>query len=103
MNRADRAAALPVEVLAAIAEATARLLSPAALYDVLHEQVARLVDCDAFYVALWDPTAELLRFVAHTDRGVRLPSSEAPLGQGPTSWVVRHRRVLAFGRPEGAE
>ncbi len=103
MHRAERAAALPVEVLAAIAEATARLLPPEALYDVLREQVARLVDCDAFYVALWDPGTERLRFVAHTDRGVRLPSSEAPLGQGPTSWVVRQRQVLALGRPESVE
>ncbi len=103
MQRAERAAALPVEVLAAIAEATARLLSPEALYDVLREQVARLVDCDAFYVALWDPATERLRFVAHTDRGERLPSSEAPLAQGPTSWVVRHRQVLALGRPESVK
>ena len=103
MSRPDRVAALPAEVLAAIAEATARLLEPAALYDVLRDQVARLMECDAFYVALWDPGAERLRFVAHTDRGVRLPASEAPLGQGPTSWVVRHRRVLALGRPEAEE
>ena len=103
MTHPDRVAALPADVLAAIAEATARLLEPEALYDVLREQVARLVDCDAFYVALWDSAAETLRFVAHTDRDVRLPASEAPLGQGPTSWVVRHRRVLALGRPEAVE
>ncbi|MEZ4413072.1 MAG: PAS domain S-box protein [Gemmatimonadales bacterium] len=103
MSRPYRGGSLPVEVLAAIAEATARLLPPEALYEVLREQVASLVDCDAFYVALYEPAAERLRFVAHTDRGERLPPSEAPLGRGPTSWVVRHRRVLALGRPEAME
>lgn len=100
MTHPYRGGALPTAVLAAIAEATARLLEPSALYEVLHSQVARLVDCDAFYLALWDPGAERLRFVAHTDRGQRLPSSEAALGDGPTSWVVRHRQALAFGHPE---
>jgi len=95
--------ALPTEILAAIAEATARLLEPSALYEVLRTQVSRLVDCDAFYVALWDPATERLQFVAHTDRDTRLPPSEAALGQGPTSWVVRHRRPLALGNPEAAE
>ncbi|HEX5004710.1 MAG TPA: GAF domain-containing protein [Gemmatimonadales bacterium] len=103
MNRAEPGGALPTEVLAAIAEATARLLEPAALYDVLHAQVARLVECDAFYVALWDPATERLRFVAHTDRGERIASSEAPLGRGPTSWVVRNRRVLTLDHPEAVQ
>jgi len=89
-----------MEVLAAIAAATARLLEPAALYEVLREQVGRLVECDAFYLALWDGAAGRMRFVAHTDRGIRLPPSEAPLGSGPTSWVVRERRTLVLG-PDG--
>ncbi len=103
MSRAYRGGSLPVEVLAAIAEATARLLEPAALYEVLRTQVASLVDCDAFYLALYDPAAERLLFVNNTDRGERLPPDEAPLGDGPTSWVVHHRRVLALGRPEAME
>jgi len=101
VNAPYRGGALPAEVLAAIAEATAALLDPSALYEVLRTQVARLMDCDSFYVALWEPATETLRFVAHTDRDQRLPPSEAPLGQGPTSWVVRHREVLSLGAPEG--
>jgi PAS domain S-box-containing protein len=60
------------------------------------------VECDAFYLALWDAPAGRMRFVAHTDRGARLPPSEAALGDGPTSWVVRERRTLVLGRAEGA-
>jgi len=100
VSEGQRIAGLPSEVLAAIAEATARLVEPEELFDVLRTQVARLVDCDAFYVALWDSTAGRIRFVAHWDRGVRLQAEDAPLGSGPTSWVIRHRQVLALGRPE---
>ena len=99
MTPTPRGAALPMEVLAAIAAATAQLLKPAALYDVLREQVGRLVECDAFYLALWDTAAERMRFVAHTDRGTRLPPSESALGRGRRAgWCANDAR-WSFGRP----
>ena len=103
MTTSPRGTALPMEVLASIAAATARLLEPAELYEVLRAQTARLVECDAFYLALWDAEMERLRFVAHTDRDERLPPSEVPLGGGPTSWVVRERRTLVLGLPDGTD
>jgi PAS domain S-box-containing protein len=94
MNPVTRqAAALPAEVLAAIARATGQLLAPEALYDVLYEQTSRLVKCDAFYLALWDSAREAIHFVAHTDRGKRLPPQVRPVGEGPTSWVVRNAKT----------
>ncbi|MFI5234743.1 MAG: GAF domain-containing protein [Gemmatimonadales bacterium] len=84
--------ALPVEVLAAIAQATAELAPPERIYDMLRRQTERLIETDAFYLALWDEPHELIRFVAHHDRGELLPAVESPLGDGPTSWVIRHRR-----------
>jgi GAF domain-containing protein len=94
MNLVTRQAdALPGEVLAAIARATGQLLAPEALYDVLYEQTSRLVKCDAFYLALWDSARETIHFVAHTDRGKRLPPQLKPVGEGPTSWVVRHAKT----------
>ena len=89
-----------MEVLAAIAAATARLLEPAALYDVLQEQVGRLVECDSFYLALWDAEVGRMRFVAHTDRGARLPPSEAPLGERPDQ-LGGARAAHAGARPGG--
>lgn len=85
-------AALPAEVLAAIARATAELAPPERVYDTLRVQTERLLETDAFYLALWDEPSGMIHFVAHHDGGQRTPPSETPLGRGPTSWVIRNRR-----------
>lgn len=90
---------LPAEALAAIARATGASLSPGALYDVLRRQTARLVKTDAFYLALYDQEHEMLTFVAYHDRGAELPTESLPVGAGPTSWVVRHRKPLLINSP----
>jgi PAS domain S-box-containing protein len=84
--------ALPAEVLAAIAQATAELAPPERIYQTLRVQTERLLETDAFYLALWDDERRLIHFVAHHDNGELLPATETPLGDGPTSWVIRHRR-----------
>ena len=45
---------LPTEVVAALAQATVLLASPEVLYRVIRQQTERVVDVDAFYLALWD-------------------------------------------------
>ncbi|HET7025977.1 MAG TPA: GAF domain-containing protein [Gemmatimonadales bacterium] len=89
-------ATLPAEVLAAIAQATAELAPPERVYDTLRVQTERLLETDAFYLALWDEARAMLHFVAHHDAGQRIPPTETPLGQGPTSWVVRNRRSYRY-------
>ncbi len=84
---------LPIEVLAALAEASGRLLDPAALAEEVLAQAARLVEVDAFYLALYEPGREELHFVIQHDRGRNVAGVVRPLGRGPTSWVVRHRRA----------
>ena len=84
--------ALPVEVLATIAQASAEFAPPERIYHTLRVQTERLLETDAFYLALWDETRAVIRFVAHHDAGELLPATETPLGDGPTSWVIRHRR-----------
>ncbi|HXE57109.1 MAG TPA: GAF domain-containing protein [Gemmatimonadales bacterium] len=92
--------ALPLDLLAAIARATAGLVDPAELARVVKEQAERLVPLDAFYLALWDPSRQRFRFFAHgEDRGA-VPPEERPLGRGPTSWVVRHRRPYVVNAPD---
>ncbi len=90
---------LPVEVLAAIARATASLVEPAELFQVLRTQTERLIETDAFYLALYDAPRQRLRFVMHSDLGELLPAEDRPLGTGPTSWVVRHRRTFVSSGP----
>ena len=87
---------LPAEVVAALAQATVLLATPETLYRVIHQQVARIVDADAFYLALWDPAKEELHFVAHHDEEETGSEGTIPLGSGPTSWVIRERRTLRF-------
>ena len=70
---------LPAEVLAAIAQATAELAPPERIYDMLRRQTERLIETDAFYLALWDEPRGVIRFVAHHDRGELLPATESPL------------------------
>ncbi|MGH7531755.1 MAG: GAF domain-containing protein [Gemmatimonadales bacterium] len=89
-------ATLPAEVLAAIAQATAELAPPERVYDTLRVQTERLLETDAFYLALWDEIRGLIHFVAHHDAGQRVPPSETPLGEGPTSWVIRNRRSYRY-------
>ncbi len=90
---------LPAEALARIALATGSSLDPKALYAVLYEETARLVETDAFYLALYDPQREQLHFVAHHDQGQDLPAATHPLAAGPTSWVVRERAPLMVNAP----
>ena len=90
---------LPAEVVAALAQATAMQATPETLYSVILRQVERLVDADAFYLALWDPATAIIHFVAHHDRELRDPAYDHPLGEGPTSWVIRHGRTLRFNDP----
>jgi PAS domain S-box-containing protein len=90
---------LPPEVVAALAQAAALLAPPETLFEVIRRQTERLVDTDAFYLALWDPATKIIRFVAHHDEGKMEPASESPLGTGPTSWVITNRRTLRFDSP----
>ncbi|MBW8772391.1 MAG: GAF domain-containing protein, partial [Gemmatimonadetes bacterium] len=87
---------LPSEVVAALAQAAAIQATPEVLYDVIRRQSERLVDAEAFYLALWEPETSIMHFVAHHDRGEVEGAYDVPLGDGPTSWVIRHGKSLRF-------
>lgn len=91
---------LPTEIVAALAQATVLLAPPETLYGVIRQQAERLVESDSFYLALWDEGGQRIRFVAHHDLGTLDPATETPLGDGPTSWVIRNRRTLRFDTAE---
>ena len=87
---------LPPEVVAALAQAAAMQASPESLYDLIRDQTARLVECDAFYLALWNDETQVLHFVAHHDQDLHDAAIDFPLGNGPTSWVIRNGTTLRF-------
>jgi len=74
---------LPSEVVAALAQAAAMQATPEALYDVIRRQTERLVDADAFYLALWDGQSGIIHFVAHHDRGETEGAYDVPLATVP--------------------
>ncbi|HEU4570024.1 MAG TPA: hypothetical protein VFS07_05575, partial [Gemmatimonadales bacterium] len=53
---------LPAEVVAALAQAAALRLPPEVVYDLVRRQVERMVETDAFYLALWEPRTERIHF-----------------------------------------
>ncbi|MCC6484279.1 MAG: GAF domain-containing protein [Armatimonadetes bacterium] len=68
-----------------------------ALFDYLRATCKRIAPLtDAFYVALYDPQNEMLRFPYHFDSESYDSPLTVRLGQGPTSWVVRHNEPLVF-------
>ncbi len=87
---------LPPEIVAALAQAAAMQASPEALYDLIRHQTARLVEADSFYLALWNEESQVLHFVAHHDHDLLDTAIDFPLGDGPTSWVIRHGTTLRF-------
>lgn len=63
-----------------------------ALYKVVHNQAARIVPLDCFYIALWSPESEALTFTFFDDKGIADKNVDMPLGDGPSGWVIRNRK-----------
>jgi PAS domain S-box-containing protein len=96
VNPQGTSGVLPVEVTAALAQASVLMAPPETLYGMIRQQVERLADADSFYLALWDQVAGRIHFVAHHDLGEPSLSLDRPLGDGPTSWAIKNRRTLRF-------
>lgn len=62
------------------------------LYETLHREAAHFAPVDAFYVCLYDAEAEKLHFVYNFDADILDDPLTIPLGEGPTSYVVRNNR-----------
>lgn len=68
---------------------------------VLHACAALMGTVDAFYVCLYMREAEMLHFVYNFDGRVFDDPVILPMGGGPTSWAVRHKRPFILN--EGSE
>ena len=62
-------------------------------YRAIQRSLQSVMTADNFYIALYDKDADLLSFPYHVDEYDLTPPT-APLGNGPTAYVIRHGEPL---------
>jgi diguanylate cyclase (GGDEF)-like protein len=70
------------------------------LFRTMHEQISRIMPADAFYVALYDPTREMLSFEYLVDSGEQFPREVHPLNTVKKEILLRGR-ATAINRVPG--
>ena len=88
-RRAER-----MRVLNEIGQALASTLRLDQLYRLVFQQTQRVLAVDAFYIALYTEAHNVIDFPFNFSDGQEGMSSTLPLGQGPTSRVIRTRQSL---------
>jgi GAF domain-containing protein/CheY-like chemotaxis protein/HAMP domain-containing protein len=81
-------------VLNEISRAVSGVLSLEELYQVLHQQVGRLMETNSFYVALYDAPSQMVSIPYMIERGQREPRQPRSVTRGLTGWVIRNRQAL---------
>ena len=76
--------------------------NPYRLYEFLHATAARLAPVDAFYVCLYSEADQALFFAYNVDGDIYEVPVTLPLGNGPTSQVVRSGRPVVWNSIEEA-
>lgn len=117
-RRLHEQSAARAERLAVVNEvgmAVSRVLDLESLYQVVYEQLGRVLSVDAFYIGLWDRESNQWVAGVTIDRGIRYPNNGTPdVGNGACRWVLDHgqpfvmtenteatqKRGTPFGSPE---
>ena len=81
-----------------ISDATSSDIGMEEFYGVIHESLKGVMVAENFYIAFYDRETGLLSFPYHADEKDETPPP-APLGKGPTSYVIRNSRSL-LGKSE---
>ena len=90
-----------LEAMSRISEALAAQLEVDALIDLAGDLLEDTFASDITYVALFDPEAESISFPFLSEEGTRVSRPPLPLGDGPTSAVLRRREpVLLHGEAD---
>lgn len=61
------------------------------IYQIAHQTAAQVAPLDSFYIALYDPEENSLLFGYNFDGRVYDGPCHLPIGDGPTSWVIRNK------------
>ncbi|MBM3129745.1 MAG: sensor domain-containing diguanylate cyclase [Chloroflexi bacterium] len=85
-QRAERMSALNE-----IGQALTATLKFGQLYRLIYQQARRVLTADCFYIAIYDEHHNTIHFPFMYDDGVELPNQVQPLGDGPSSRVIRTR------------
>jgi signal transduction histidine kinase/DNA-binding response OmpR family regulator len=86
-----------------LGEALARHLEVDALIALVGERMQETFSADLVYVALYDETAEEIAFPYYSERGRRAAHEPFPIGDGPTSRIVRSGEPLRIDNAAGYE
>jgi GAF domain-containing protein/CheY-like chemotaxis protein len=81
-----------------IGNALATQLNLDALLELVGDQMRRTFEADIVYVALLDPTGELIDFPYYYESGERRQQPAMTLGQGLSSRIMRSREPLLLNR-----
>ena len=60
----------------------------------IYRGTRELMDCDVFFIALYDEQSQMCDYTFRVDEGVILPPRRTPLGDGMTGHVIRSRSSI---------
>ena len=81
-----------------VGQAIAAQLDPAALLEMVGEQMRQTFAADIVFVALLDEPASAIQFPYYFEHGAREPQPPLPLGQGLTSRILMSREPLLLNK-----
>ena len=84
-----------------LGEALARHLEVDALIELVGRRMQETFSADLVYVALYDAAAEEIAFPYYSERGRRTAHEPFPIGEGPTSRIVRSGEPLRIDNAAG--
>src|SRR5438105_1621733 len=64
------------------------------LLETIYTECGKVIDVSIFSIALVDTVTNELSFELNMERGVRVPKSRLPVGEGLNSWVLAHNKAL---------
>ena len=78
-----------MDILRSISRALAKPLDERGVLRAVHAQLSRAIDVTMCFYGRFDPTSQSVEVIWQMHEGVELPGGAFPLGDGPTSVVIR--------------